>query len=114
MAEKQTVIELGTGDTKRYYGVYVSSVKIRQHLNGNIVLLHDETESKKAESEARKRAVLETELIERKLAQERLEKSEEKYSTIVEKGNDGIIIIQDENCKIRQFQNDRIDRVFNR
>jgi len=32
---------------------------------------------------------------ERKLAQEQLQKSEEKYSTIVEKGNDGIVILQE-------------------
>jgi len=31
----------------------------------------------------------------RKLAQEEMRKSEEKYSTIVEKGNDGIVILQD-------------------
>jgi PAS domain S-box-containing protein len=42
---------------------------------------------------------------ERKLAQEHLQKSEEKYSTIVEKGNDGIVILQDEVIK---FANSRI------
>ena len=51
------------------------------------------------ESESRERVRLETELIERNKAQVELEKSEEKYSTIVEKGNDGIIILQDESLK---------------
>ena len=94
-AEKQTVIELGKDDLKRLYGVYVSSLRIRRNLNGSVVILRDETERQKAEFEARARAVLETELVERKRAQEKLAKSEEKYSTIVEKGNDGIIIMKD-------------------
>jgi PAS domain S-box-containing protein len=42
---------------------------------------------------------------ERKLAQEQLQKSEEKYSTIVEKGNDGIVILQEGEIK---FANSRI------
>jgi PAS domain S-box-containing protein len=94
MIKKQAVIEIGQGPIKRYFGVYISSIKIRQNLNGNVVILHDETERNKAESEARERAKLEIELVERKRAQEILAKSEEKYSTIVEKSNDGIIIIQ--------------------
>ena len=94
-AEKQTTIELGKDDIKRHYGVYVSSLRIRRNLDGSVIILHDETERQKAESEARARAVLETELVERQRAQEKLAKSEEKYSTIVEKGNDGIIIMRD-------------------
>ncbi|MHA2062629.1 MAG: PAS domain S-box protein, partial [Candidatus Sifarchaeia archaeon] len=44
-------------------------------------------------------------ITERKKAQEAIKKSEEKYSTLVEKGNDGIIIIQDGMLK---FANSKI------
>ena len=121
MTEKQAEIEIGQDHDKRHYQVNVSSVRIRQNLNGNIVLLRDETERKKAEYESKERAILATELIERKKAQEELEKSEEKYSTIVEKGNDGILIIQDgvvkfANSKMTEFtgftQAETIERSF--
>jgi PAS domain S-box-containing protein len=91
----QTEITVGEGANLRYYGVYISCVSARHELNGYLVLLHDDTQRKTAESEARQRAVLAAELNERERAQESLKKSEEKYSTIVEKGNDGIVIIQD-------------------
>ena len=42
---------------------------------------------------------------ERKLTQEKLSKSEEKYSTIVEKGNDGVVILE---SGIIRFANSRI------
>jgi len=47
-------------------------------------------------------------ISERKLAEENLRKSEEKYSTIVEKGNDGIVILQN---GIIRFANSRADEM---
>jgi PAS domain S-box-containing protein len=91
----QTEITVGEGQGERCYAVYISAVATRQGLNGYLLLLHDDTQRKKAESEAHERALLAVELVGREKAQEELRKSEEKYSTIVEKGNDGIIIIQD-------------------
>ncbi|HEX7475702.1 MAG TPA: PAS domain S-box protein, partial [Dehalococcoidales bacterium] len=95
MTETKAVIALGQGRGQRYYGVYLTPISTQKQISGHLVILHDDTERVKADVEARERAILETELTERKRAQEKLAKSEEKYSTIVEKGNDGIIIIQD-------------------
>jgi PAS domain S-box-containing protein len=99
VSETQTAVTLGEGPLQRHYRVNLSPISSKQSHNGYVVLLHDDTEHRKAEFEARERVRLETELVERKKAQATLQKSEEKYSTIVEKGNDGIVILQDELVK---------------
>lgn len=66
MTETQAVIALGEGQPQHYYGVYVSPIYTRQRLSGYLILLHDDTERRKAEVESRERVRLETELTERK------------------------------------------------
>jgi PAS domain S-box-containing protein len=63
--------------------------------------LEDVTESKQAES----KLAVGREIAERKAAEVRLQQSEAKYSTLVEKGNDSVIIVQD---NILKFANTRM------
>jgi PAS domain S-box-containing protein len=90
--KKQAVIELGECLNKRYYGVYISSVRIGQNLHGSVILLHDETERMKIESEDKHMIILETELIERKKAQEILKESETKFRILAEQSPNMIFI----------------------
>jgi PAS domain S-box-containing protein len=108
MATQQAVIALGEGQALRYYSVYVSTIASRQQISGHVILLHDDTERRKAELESREKAILETELIERKRAHAELEKSEAKYATLVESSNDGIIILQ--NARVI-FTNANMDKM---
>ena len=108
MATQQAVIALGEGQTLRYYSIYVSTIASRKQTSGYVILLHDDTERRKAEDEAREKAVLEAELIERKRAQAELEKSEAKYATLVESSNDGIIILQDAVVKFSSTHMDKM------
>jgi PAS domain S-box-containing protein len=93
MTEKQSEIELGDGFNRRYYGVYFSSIQIRQNLKGYVILLHDETERKNIEAENRERAILETELIERKKSEKALRESEEKLRQMFKCITDGITVV---------------------
>jgi PAS domain S-box-containing protein len=91
MAETQGVISLGEGQTLRYYGISISKITTKQHFSGHLVLLHDDTERVKAEVEYRERVRLETELIERKKAEETLKASEAKFRNLVENAAVGIL-----------------------
>jgi PAS domain S-box-containing protein len=91
MAETQGVISLGEGQTLRYYGTSISKITTKQHFSGHLVLLHDDTERVKAEVEYRERVRLETELIERKKAEETLKASEAKFRNLVENAAVGIL-----------------------
>ena len=62
---------------------------------------------------------LEKEVIDRKRAEQTLRESEAKYSTLVERGNDAIIIVQDDvvkfaNYKMTEFIDFSIDKVVGR
>ncbi len=80
----------------------------RNTITNFMAVKEDITERKRLEQQENERIRLETELIERKRAQEAIAKSEEKYSTLVEKGNDGIVIIQDGQLK---FVNARMSEI---
>jgi PAS domain S-box-containing protein len=105
MSGTPSVISMREGQTLRYYVAHVSPINMRNHFGGHLVLLHDDTERRKADVEGRERVRLETELIERKRAEQQLRQSEEKYSTLVEKGNDGVVVVQD---GLLVFANSRI------
>ena len=100
ITEAQTEIVLGEGQTQRYYIVNISPISIRQHFSGHLVLLHDDTERRKAEFESRRAVILETELTERKRAEEALGASEKKYRQLVESLQEGIWAIDKDNCTI--------------
>ena len=70
MNETKAIVTMGEGQGQRNYGVYATPVSKQRHLSGHLVILHDDTERLKADIETRERTILETELIERKLAQE--------------------------------------------
>jgi len=57
---------LETGEEHHRYSVHITPIGTAQHINGHLVILHDDTERMKAEIESRTRAILETELNERK------------------------------------------------
>jgi PAS domain S-box-containing protein len=84
MSHTPPVISTGEGQTRRYYAVYVSPINVRNHFNGHLVLLHDDTERRKAEVESRERIRLETEIIERERAEEVLRESEGRYRDLFE------------------------------
>jgi PAS domain S-box-containing protein len=73
MSETKAVVALGEEENRRYYSVYISPIGIKQNLNGHLLILHDDTERVKAEIESRDRAILETELNERKRAAEAIQ-----------------------------------------
>jgi urea ABC transporter urea binding protein len=73
----------------------ISPVKNYRNVITNFMAVKEDiTERKRLEKQEKERIQLETELTERKQTQELLAKSEKKYSTLVEEGNDGIVIIQ--------------------
>jgi signal transduction histidine kinase len=77
MTETKAVITLGEGEWQHCYGVNITPIGTPPHLSGHLVILHDDTERVNAEIKSRERAVLETELNERKRSgdaiQQRLE-----------------------------------------
>jgi signal transduction histidine kinase len=76
------VVALGEEENRRYYSVYISPIGTKQNLNGHLLILHDDTERVKAEIESRDRAILETELNERKWAAEAIQHRLELEETI--------------------------------
>lgn len=66
-----------------------------KHKNGSTVFVESSTSIIKKGGKTEGFLTIIRDITERKIAREELQKSEEKYSTLVEKGNDGIIIIQD-------------------
>ena len=72
MAVNELTISLEQDQMERFYNLYVSPIVAGQRFSGLIVLLHDDTERRKAENESREKAALETELNERKQAENTL------------------------------------------
>jgi signal transduction histidine kinase/PAS domain-containing protein len=66
----KTTIALMGDHEQRIYDTFISEVKSHNRLTGYLVILHDNTESYKAEISRRERIVLETELTERRRAAE--------------------------------------------
>ena len=73
MTETEAIISLGQGLGQHFYGVHITPISTNQKLSGHLVILHDNTEQVKAESESRERVILETELNERKRAAEAIQ-----------------------------------------
>jgi PAS domain S-box-containing protein len=88
MSGTPSVIPTREGQTLRYYVAHVSPINVRNHFGGHLVLLHDDTERRKAEVEGRERVRLEAELIER-------ERAEELFKTLANSSPVGIYIMQD-------------------
>jgi len=80
-----TVISLGTGHQARFYKVSVTAISDGQNVSGRMVLLHDDTERRKAENESREKVLLKTELNERKKT-ERLQHDENYVLTLMSRG----------------------------
>ncbi len=76
---------------KRCYELRTSPIVTRNCISGYLVMLHDITRQKEAEAESTRRAVLETELIERQHAEEALRISEAKFRNLVENAPIGIV-----------------------
>lgn len=76
-------------------GAWSGELMIRQ-TSGNLIPTHNSLFLIRNEaSEPLFFANIVTDITERKMMEEKMQASEDKYSTLVEKGNDGIIIIQD-------------------
>ena len=82
MGETEAAIILGQGQEQHFYGVRITPVGTLQHLSGHLVILHDDTERIKADAESKERAILETELNERKRAAEEIQRRLEFEETI--------------------------------
>jgi len=82
MTETQAVIAMGEGQQQRFFRAYITQISAQQHLNGHLVILHDDTERMKAEVTSRERAILETELNERKRAADDIQRRLEFEETI--------------------------------
>jgi PAS domain S-box-containing protein len=83
MTEIETEIVLGEGKTECYYRAFISPIHTQGRLNGHLLILHDDTERRKAEIESRERVRLEAELTERKRTEEELEKHREHLEELV-------------------------------
>ena len=82
MGETEASIILGQEQAQHFYGVRITPVGTLQHLSGHLVILHDDTERVKADAESKERAILETELNERKRAAEEIQHRLEFEETI--------------------------------
>jgi signal transduction histidine kinase/PAS domain-containing protein len=80
--ETQAMIAFGLGETLRYYRVIISPIKTRDILSGYMILLHDDTERIQAEVASRERVAIETELSERRLASEEIQRRLEYEETV--------------------------------
>ena len=92
MTETEAVISLGQGLGQHFYGVHITPISTNQNLSGHLVILHDNTEQVKAESESRERVILETELNERKRAAEAIQGRLEFEETIAKISSRFVII----------------------
>lgn len=93
MTVTELTISLEQDQMERFYNLYVSPVVTGQSSSGLIVLLHDDTERRKAENESREKASLESELNERKKMEKALRESEEKFSKAFNSSANAICII---------------------
>jgi len=66
---QEAEITLGEDMEKHHYAVFISPISTKQRLSGYLILLHDDTERRKAEVESRERIRLEAELRERERTQ---------------------------------------------
>jgi PAS domain S-box-containing protein len=74
MPETEASIFLEAGEEQHRYNVRITPIGTTQHISGQLIILHDDTERVKTEIESRARAILETELNERKLAAEAIQR----------------------------------------
>jgi signal transduction histidine kinase len=72
MPETKALIVMGKGPEQYYYRVYITPITTQQRFSGHLLILHDDTEVVKAEVTSRERAILETELNERKQVADQL------------------------------------------
>jgi len=93
MTVTELTISLEQDRMERFYHLHLSPIVTGQRFSGLIVLLHDDTERRNAENESREKAVLETELNERKKMEKALRESEEKFSVAFRSSPEMIIIV---------------------
>ena len=94
MPETEAAIFLEAGEEQHRYSVRITPIGTTQHISGHLVILHDDTERVKAEIESRARAILETELNERKLAAEAIQRRLE-FEEIIAKVSSRFVGISD-------------------
>jgi signal transduction histidine kinase len=82
MTETKALIALGEGQGLRYFEVSITPLSAPQHPGGHLVILHDDTEGLQAEIAARERAILETELNERRQAADELARLNEELRSL--------------------------------
>jgi len=110
MTVTELTISLEQNQMEHFYHLHLSPIVTRQRFNGLIVLLHDDTERRKAENESREKAILQTELNERKKMEVALRESEEKFSTAFRSSPEMIIITKIEDGKYIEV-NDSFARI---
>jgi PAS domain S-box-containing protein len=110
MTVTELTISLEQDQMERFYHLHLSPIVTRQRFSGLIVLLHDDTERRKAENESRENAILQTELNERKKMEKALRESEEKFSTAFRSSPEMIIITKIEDGKYVEV-NDSFARI---
>jgi len=81
----ETVISLGQSNQSRFYRMNISRISDRRSGQGRLVLLHDDTERRKAENESREKTLLKTELNERKKV-EQFQRDENYVLTLLGQG----------------------------
>jgi PAS domain S-box-containing protein len=82
MKETKAVISLGTGEAQHCFVVNITPIGTQQQSTGHLVILHDDTERVNAEIKSRERAILETELNERKRSSDEIKQRLEFEETI--------------------------------
>ena len=82
--EKRTILCLGQEERQRFYEISVSPIVAGQPNKGLVILLHDDTERRKAESESREKLLLEKELRERRKVEDALRESEQFNLSLME------------------------------
>lgn len=80
----ETIISIGQDRPQHFYKMYVSPISDRENFSGRLVILHDDTERRKAENESREKAILKTELNERKKMQQALSDSSRRLQALSE------------------------------
>lgn len=80
--ETKAVVALGENAARRFYTVNITPVATQLRLRGHLIILRDDTERVNSEIETRERAILETELNERRHAAEAIQHRLEFEETI--------------------------------